>query len=100
MSKLLIRKEWNKREVISLTEEQFNQIIEGDSEEYDEEDREVEYYDLEKGYEDMKLVAKRLSDDKFFLFDYTCGDGEGIISKFPIEGKEVFPRTISTTIYE
>lgn len=99
MSKILIKQEWNKREIIHLSKEQFDEIIEGESKEYDEEERETEFYDLNKGYEDIQLVVKRLQDDKYFLFEYSHSE-DGVLTEFPLTGKEVFKREIITEIYE
>lgn len=61
----------------------------------------------ESDTEYMKVIIKRLSDDKFFKFSYNrTEDGRlpltarGLANPNPIVGTEVFPQTITNIIYK
>jgi len=61
-------------------------------------DQKTIYVDIEKGYKDVEVIIQRIKDKKFFKI-------EGSISpyvepEFEIEVKQVFPKTITTIIYE
>lgn len=101
----------SKRESAKITSDEFK-IVLGLNEEIDEEsgiweevNRETVYADLEKGYEEIEIILKRLTDDKYFKFTYTDSPYHDVGSyrlgvNFPLDGKEVFPKTIETIIYE
>ena len=56
------------------------------------------YFDSEKGYTGNEIVIQRKSDGKYFKGEY--GDwGHGIYEYYN-DWKEVFPKQITTTIYE
>ncbi len=56
------------------------------------------YIDLGKGYSDTEVVVKRVSDGKFFKFEYrTSSDDDNIMEQ---EAEEVFPKTVNYVIYE
>ncbi len=69
-----------------------------DSVEFSIEESEQIYFDSEKKCSDYEVILKRLSDGKFFKGKYTnwgCGQYEA-----EMELTEVFPKTITKTIYE
>lgn len=57
------------------------------------------YFDSEKGYVDMEIVIKRLSDNKFFKGKYYNWGLSNIAWESSIF-KEVFPKEKTITIYE
>lgn len=60
--------------------------------------------DLDKGIQETTVILKRLSDNKLFKFEYSHTNqhslDEGGLNDWPIKGEEVFPKQITTTIYE
>lgn len=89
------------REKTKISEKEFDDTIyEGSSIIWEEMYRETNYVDLNKGYEDIKIILKRIIDGRFFKFEYSDGGSEGIFTDFPIEGEEVFPKEKTITIYE
>lgn len=53
--------------------------------------------DLEKGISDYSMIVKRLSDNKFFMLEFSASNDSYEIEEF---ATEVFPKTIETVIYE
>lgn len=49
-----------------------------------------------------RILAKRLSDDKYFALEYKSHPSDSIVdsNRFPLEAVEVFPKQITTTVYE
>lgn len=93
------------REIVTMDGEEFYSIVvEGESEgdSWTEEDRTTTYSNIEKGYESIEVVLRRTIDDKCFRFEYIDSPYRNLIenNNFPIKGKEVFPKTIRTVIYE
>lgn len=56
-------------------------------------------FDTEKGYINLELIFKRKSDDKYFKVKYSNW-GQGETDMFEKIAKEIFPKQITTTIYE
>ena len=56
------------------------------------------YFDSEKSFADFEIIFQRKSDDKFFKGKYSrwSSDGNDVV----ITLTEVFPKQITTTIYE
>ena len=54
--------------------------------------------DLEKGYQEVKMVFKRNSDNTFFEINYL--DSYDSSEFLESEATEVFPKQVTTTIYE
>jgi hypothetical protein len=54
-------------------------------------------HDREKGSSEKQLIIKRLSDDKYFKIEYTQWLDDCEFEDFAYE---VFPKTITTIIYE
>lgn len=64
---------------------------------------EVTYSDLEKGYQENKMVLQRKSDGKFFQVEYNTSPQHSItdINHYnPLIGYEVFQKTKTITYYE
>jgi len=61
-------------------------------------DKEIEYSDLEKAYERLRIVFQRVSDKKYFAFnyDYSYNWKDDTVTK----ATEVFPKEVTITIYE
>ena len=59
---------------------------------------EVTYYDLEKRYEEIKTIIKRLSDDKYFRIDWVKTYYRN--NEYPDTIEEVFPKQKTITVYE
>lgn len=62
-------------------------------------------HDMTKGIIDRESVRKRISDNRFFKFEYAVSDHvdldhQGLGNPDPIVGKQVFPKQITTTVYE
>lgn len=55
------------------------------------------YFDTEKGYTDSEIIIQRLEDSKYFKILYSCSSNWDELA--PYAG-EVFPKEITTTIYE
>jgi hypothetical protein len=101
------------RETIELSEHIIRSLID---ENYDEDDgyvegedlgfefidESVEYTDLEKSYERKSVILKRESDNKYFKFNYIDSIYRYLFEDktFPLKLNEVFPKKITTTIYE
>jgi hypothetical protein len=100
------------REKIKLSEHLLRSLLDQGYEDYDEnEDLEFEfieenetYSDLEKGYEDYEVIIKRISDNKYFKFEYSQSPYHSIFDEalggLPSVAHEVFPKTIKQIIYE
>jgi hypothetical protein len=60
------------------------------------------YTDLEKGYEDMQMIYKRISDGKFFKWNYSYSPHCSVEEMCDPEMIEVFAttKTIQVTTYE
>jgi hypothetical protein len=57
--------------------------------------------DTEDGGADHDVVFKRESDGKYFKFSYTDWDMDYNFDRdFPTTAREVFPKTISTIVFE
>jgi hypothetical protein len=59
---------------------------------------ELIYYDLEKGYEEIETIVKRLSDDKYFKINWFKSYYNE--NKYDNELIEVFPEEKTITIYK
>lgn len=57
----------------------------------------VEYTDLEKAYENRRVIVKRISDGKFFEGSFTFSYRDNY---YNTDLTEVFPREVTITIYE
>ena len=100
------------KEKIELDEHLLRSLLDEEYENYDEEEildyefiQEYEiYHDLEKGYEDYDVIIKRVSDGKYFKFEYSKSNYHDIFSDglggIPSHAYEVIPKIIKTTIYE
>lgn len=58
----------------------------------------VRSFDSEKGYQDIDVILMRVSDGKYFSFNKIHA-GAGY-RETDFRGREVFPKTITTTVYE
>jgi len=61
-------------------------------------DEDTTDFDTEKGFITKRVIIQRISDKKYFeaeLLEATCG-----YSQYETEIIEVFPRQVTTTIYE
>ena len=54
--------------------------------------------DLEKGYQDLRVIFRRDIDNKFFEINYL--DSYDSSEFLESEATEVFPKQVTTTIYE
>jgi len=70
---------------------------EDDLENYEFIDNDMDYSDLEKGYEEYTIIIKRKSDEKFFKSRYRTSPYNG--TEFLIPFTEVFPEIIQKTVY-
>jgi|ERR1041385_8812776 hypothetical protein len=67
---------------------------------YEEVNEEVTYRDMEKGYEDITKVYKRVSDGKYFKWSYSYSPHVGLIDYACSEELvEVFPEQVTITTY-
>ena len=65
---------------------------------YTEISSEITYINLKKGYQEVKMVFKRNSDNTFFVINYV--DSYDFTEFLESEATEVFPKQVTTTIYE
>ena len=72
-------------------------IYEDDLENYEFIEHDMDYSDLEKGYEEFTLIIKRKSDEKFFKSRYRTSPYAAL--KFLEPFTEVFPQIIQKTVY-
>jgi hypothetical protein len=86
-----------KREKVEFTKEQLKYIEEIEGFEYIEVTQ--TYYDSEKHYVDKEIILKRVSDGKFFKGEFSDW-GSGGKEWFDYTFKEVFPKQVTTTVYE
>lgn len=87
------------REVIEFTEEQVEHLNEDSAPEGFEWIEETQTdFDGEKGSAYFDVILKRLLDNKFFKSTKYMGTGG--YSKTDTQFEEVFPKTVTTTIYE
>lgn len=104
------------REIINLSEYEIVPILNEygieDREYWDEEkdtiksgvwdnfeliDSEIGYVDLEKGYEEIRVIVRRISDNKFFKGFYIYSP---YFTEYDTTLIEVYPKTTTITIYE
>lgn len=91
------------REKIELDEESVNILYkeEGYTSDFDYLDEEITYTDFEKGLKEINVIIKRKKDGKLFKFSCTTNGYElSRWEKFPKIATEVFPKQVTTTIYE
>lgn len=87
------------REVIEFTEEQVEHLNEDSAPEGFEWIDEIQTdFDTEKAFATFEIIIKRLSDKKFFKGEMFKGSAG--YSKVELEFEEVFPKTVTTIIYE
>lgn len=87
------------REIITLTKDEFEDLISEDSEIYDWVEEDESNFDSEKGFIDITFIVQRISDGKFFQGEYVKGgQGKNWINDYSIE--EVFPKQINKVVYE
>lgn len=96
--KLKTSKNPKNREIILLDDSTVESLLSGENSEFLYIDCKVTYYDLEKGYEDRSVIVKRLSDNKFFKFEYSCNYYYSY--DYGTTLTEVFSTQIIKTIYE
>ena len=65
---------------------------------YTEISSEITYTDLEKGYQELRVIFKRNLDNTFFVINYL--DSYDSSEFLESEATEVFPKQVTTTIYE
>ena len=106
---MALKKFKQERENLILTQDTLRDIVQtwGDKKitheniEYSLVEDEITSSDYEDGGADHSVVFKRLSDDKYFAFDYTDWDLEHNYHRdFPNSATEVFARTITKIIFE
>ncbi len=89
------------RETIETKEDLNNIYCEGKHSYFKCVNYETVYTDLGKAYEEIEMVVQKKSDEKFFKFEFKESEHHGLSdNNFPLEGKEVFPKTITKIIYE
>ena len=87
------------REEVEFTDEQLKEWPYGKMEGYRTVSIHQTYFDSEKNYVQKEVVVERISDNKFFkseFSDWGSGGKEWLSYTFT----EVFPKQITTTIYE
>lgn len=66
--------------------------------------RKIVYCDTSKGYEDIEIIIKRKSDNKYFKCVYSESEGLEIdadgLCNFPMQCTQVFPKQKTITVYE
>jgi len=88
------------KEKLELLTKDFKNAIYEDSEEFENVKEEIIYIDLEKGYEDRKIILRRISDNKYFKFSATFSSDGFYNYSESIIGKEVFPISKTIITYE
>ena len=91
--------ESEERETIDLGRETLMILIAGSTPEYTHIENEITGSDPEDGGADHIVVFQRNSDDRYFEFEYTDWDINYNRDDFPTTATEVFPRTVTKTIY-
>lgn len=87
------------REIVELTEEEFNEMLSEESDIWAIVQEENVSFDSEKGFVEIVFVAERESDGKFFAGSYTKGgQGNNWIDDYSLE--EVFKVTKTIETYE
>ena len=102
-------KQMKNRENILLEHHLIRSLIDEDYEDYNEEEildfeyvkEKVSYTDIPKGYQDIDVIVKRVSDDKYFKFTYCNSDYVSFDeTNNDIFAEEVFPKKVTKTIYK
>ena len=60
----------------------------------------LNYYDLEDGYEVITNIIQRISDDKYFKFENIWSPYNGYSIRFGTKQVEVFPKEKTIIVYE
>ena len=106
---MALKKFKQERETVTLTKEVLRDIVRQwgsknttyEGIEYSLIEDEITSSDYEDGGADHTVIFKRMSDNKYFSFDYTDWDMEHNFHRdFPNSATEVFPRTITKIIFE
>ena len=87
-----------REKIIFETEEEMQNIAYENPSDYTVIERDTVYFDLEKEYEDVRIIFKRKSDGKFFEFTYMDSSSNGFEID-NLEAIEVFATIIQKTVY-